>query len=172
MESAEAEQRTRTAAGRRDAAELERLGARLNMLYEDRLDGRIDAATYDCKAGEIREAQLKIQQKITSAEAHALPPMQQAVETMLRTSQAAEEFPDASGAEQGWLLRLVLKEASWKGGELRMSLREPFEKLRLSNSETATNYKDLGAKEAKFDNWLGGRDSNPDTQIQSLQSYR
>ena len=21
-------------------------------------------------------------------------------------------------------------------------------------------------------NWLGGRDSNPDTQIQSLQSYR
>ena len=101
MESAEAEQRTRTAAGRRDAAELERAGARLNMLYEDRLDGRIDAATYDCKAREIREEQLKIQQKITSAEAHALPPMQQAVETMLRTSQAAEEFPDASGAEQG-----------------------------------------------------------------------
>jgi hypothetical protein len=48
--------------------------------------------------------------------------MQQAVETMRRTSQAAAEFPKASGAE------------------LRISLREPFEKLRLSNSVTATNY--------------------------------
>ena len=80
---------------------------------------------------------------------------------MLRTSQAAEEFPDASGAEQRQLLRLVLKEASWKGGELRMSLREPFEKLRLSNSVTVTNYEGLRAKEAKFDNWRRDRDSNP-----------
>jgi hypothetical protein len=120
------------------------------MLYEDRLDGRIDAATYDGKAGAIREEQLKIQQKIARAEAHALPPLQSAVETMLRASQAAEEFPDASGAEQRQLARSVLKEAPWKGGELRISLREPFEKLRLSNSETATNYEGLGTKEVKF----------------------
>jgi DNA invertase Pin-like site-specific DNA recombinase len=153
MESAEADQRARTAAGRRDEAELERARARLNMLYEDRLDGRIDAATYDCKACAIRDEQLKIQQKIASAEAQALPPMQQAVETMLRTSQAAAEFPEASGAEQRRLLRLVLQEASWKGGELRMSLKEPFEELRLSNSVTVTNYEGLGAKEVKFDNW-------------------
>ena len=27
-------------------------------------------------------------------------------------------------------------------------------------------------KRTNFENWLGGRDSNPDRQIQSLQSYR
>ena len=35
----------------------------------------------------------------------------------------------------------------------------------------------LDAREGDFvlsesEDWLGGRDSNPDTQIQSLQSYR
>ncbi len=29
-----------------------------------------------------------------------------------------------------------------------------------------------GFKEVVPNEWLGGRDSNPDTQIQSLQSYR
>jgi hypothetical protein len=38
--------------------------------------------------------------------------MKQAVETMLRTSQAAEAFPEVSGAEQRRLLRLVLQGAS------------------------------------------------------------
>ena len=144
MGSVEADRRRRTAAERRDEAELERAQARLDMLYEDRLDGRVDAATYDRKAGEIRQEQIKIQHEIASAEANTLPPVQQA---MLQTSQSAEEFPDALGAEQRRLLRLVLKEASWKGSELRMSLREPFEKLRLSNSVTGTNHKSLGAKD-------------------------
>jgi hypothetical protein len=37
--------------------ELERLQTRLDVLYDDRLDGRIDAATYDRKAREVREQQ-------------------------------------------------------------------------------------------------------------------
>jgi hypothetical protein len=34
--------------------ELDRLQARLDVLYDDRLDGRIDATTYDKKAEVIR----------------------------------------------------------------------------------------------------------------------
>jgi hypothetical protein len=44
-----------------------------------------------------------------------------------------------------------------------MSFRGPFEELRLSSVQGI---------ESGFGNWLGRRDSNPDTQIQSLQSYR
>ena len=29
----------------------------------------------------------------------------------------------------------------------------------------------VGVEPSSWDEWLGGRDSNPDTQIQSLQSY-
>jgi hypothetical protein len=83
-----------------------------------------------------------------SAEATTLPPMNRAIDLMVCTSKAAQEFPEYSGE-----LWLVLKEASWKAGELRMSLQEPFQKLRLSKSASATNHNELGAKSADFDNW-------------------
>jgi hypothetical protein len=88
-----------------------------------------------------------------SAEATTLPPMSRAIDLLVCTSKAAQEFPEYSGERQSKLLWLVLKEASWKAGELRMSLQEPFQKLRLSNSASATNHNELGAKSADFDNW-------------------
>jgi len=41
----------------RDQPEVKRLQDRLDVLYDDRLDARIDAGTYDKKAGEIRQQQ-------------------------------------------------------------------------------------------------------------------
>ena len=161
VESDEAERAARAQALRRDQAELERSQARLDVVYEDRLDGRIDAATYDRKATEIRKQQIRIQQRIQGAGAITLPSMSRAVDLMVCASRAANKFPEQSGAEQRGLLQLVIKDAFWKGGELRMSLREPFEKLRLSNSASARNYSQLGAVEPNFDNWRRERDSNP-----------
>ena len=43
------------------------------------------------------------------------------------------------------------------------SARQPQERMRLESD---------GFEEVLPNEWLGGRDSNPDTQIQSLQSYR
>lgn len=120
-------------------AELDAAQARLNLLYEDRLDGRIDAASYDRKAEETRQQQDRIQQGMQSAVGVMLPPIRQAVDLMLHTSEMAERFPEHSGEEQRRYLQLVLKGATWKGGELRMSVKEPFEKLRLSNSATNRN---------------------------------
>jgi hypothetical protein len=51
---------------------VERLQARLDVLYEDRLDGRIDAGVYDQKAAAIRE--------MLSAQAATLPLASQAVD--------------------------------------------------------------------------------------------
>jgi hypothetical protein len=42
---------------------------------------------------------------------------------MTLTSKAADLFAQQTASEQRKLLMLVLKSASWKGGELRMSLR-------------------------------------------------
>ena len=156
-------QAARAQARRRQQIELERLQARLDVLYDDRLDGRIDAGTYDKKASEIREQQEQIRQKIRTAEASMLPVASEAVDLMSLTSKASELFQEQVGAEQRKLLHLVLKEASWKGGELRMSLREPFEELRLSNSASDRNSKPFDGDESNFDNWRRKRDSNPRT---------
>ena len=55
IESDRTEQAARAEALRRQQKDEERLEARLDVLYEDRLDGRIDTATYDKKASDIRE---------------------------------------------------------------------------------------------------------------------
>jgi hypothetical protein len=66
-------------------------------------------------------------------------PVGEAVDLVALTSRAADLFSQQTGQDQRKLLTAVLKETSWKGGELRMSLREPFEDLRLSNRETTRN---------------------------------
>jgi len=60
VESDQTEQAARAQAVRRLKAEVERTQGRLEMLYEDRLDGRIAADTYDKKAAEVREGQERI----------------------------------------------------------------------------------------------------------------
>jgi len=129
-ESDHTERAARAQTVRREQRDLERTRTRLEILYEDRLDGRIDAATYDKKAEENRQQQERIRQKIRTADAALLPPVHQAVDLMSITSKAADLFLEQLGTEQRKLLRLLLEQASWKGGELRMSFREPFEKLR------------------------------------------
>ena len=89
-------------------------------------------------------------------------------------------WPDEEGgphlqqpaAGQRRLLRVVLRGATWKAGQSRMPLREPFQRLRRSNSASHTDNGHFGGDSGLFGMWLGGRDSNPDKQIQSLPSYR
>ncbi len=76
-------------------------------------------------------------------------------------SRTADLFREQPAVEQRKLLRLLVSEASWKGGELRMSLNEPFERLRLSNSASFRNHKGFDAKTPDFDIWRRGGDSNP-----------
>lgn len=154
------ERAAREQALRRDQTELDRLQNRLNVLYDDRLDGRIDAGTYDRKAGEIRQQQERLHRRL--AEVPVLPPVSQAVDLIALTAKAADLFLKQAAAEQRKFLRLVLDSANWKGGELRMSLREPFSQLRLSNRESQTKDSRLDPDNSHFDIWRRDRDSEPD----------
>jgi len=114
---------------RRDQPELIRLQNRLDVLYDNRLDGRIDAGTYDKKAGERRQQQDRMRRRLAEAQSIALLPVSQAVDLLALTAKAADLFLKQSVAEQRKLLRLVLEAATWKGGELRMPFREPFSQI-------------------------------------------
>jgi site-specific DNA recombinase len=146
---------------RRDQAELERLQERLDMIYEDRLDGRIDASTYDQKAAEIRERKERVKRRVSERQGETLPTATQAVELLAVMSKAADLFLEQSVTEQRKLLRLVLESSSWKGGELRMCLREPFSQLRLSNLASQTKDNNLSTSSQNIDTWRRGGDSNP-----------
>jgi hypothetical protein len=61
---------------------------------------------------------------------------------------------------------------TWKGyySNLRATFRVKFPPARQPQESSAVESDSV--QEVLPNVWLGGRDSNPDTQIQSLQSYR
>lgn len=146
------EQAAREQAQRRYQADLDRLQKRLDTLYEDRLDGRIDAGRYDQKAGEIQEDQQRIRTKVSECRG-TLPPATEALNLITLTSKAADLFLEQSGSEQRKLLRLVMGDAVWQAGELRMSFQPPFEQLQLSNSASTRNDKPRVPNDAVIDIW-------------------
>ncbi len=85
----------------------------------------------------------------------------EALNLMALTSKAADLFLEQSGLEQRKLLRLVLGDAVWQAGELRMSFQPPFEQLQLSNSASARNDKPHSPNSTVIDIWRRKRDSNP-----------
>ena len=147
------ERQARAQMVRRHEGELNRLQSRLDVLYEDRLDGRIDASTYDKKAEEIRGDQQRIRRKMLECQSAESAPAAQAVELISAISKAAELFEGHRAREQRRMLRRVVREATWQDRELRMCFREPFDRLLVSNSATSTKSGELLAQEAVSDNW-------------------
>ena len=106
VESDQREQAARVQALARLHAESERLQTRLDVLYEDRLDGRIDGGTYDKKAVDIREQREQLRQRIRTVEETALPTVREAIDVMTVTSRAAELFVAQEAQEQRKLLHV------------------------------------------------------------------
>ena len=136
---------------------------RLDYMGLKKSPGRIDASTYDQKAAEIRERKERVKRRVSERQAETLPTAAQAVELLTVMSKAADLFLEQSGAEQRKLLRVLLESSSWKGGELRISLREPFAQLRLSNLASQTIDNNLSTSNDNVDIWRRKRDSNPRT---------
>ena len=160
LKSDQTERAARAQAHRRHEAELEQLQGRLEVLYEDRLDGRIDVGMYDAKAALIARRQEILRQKIEDAAVAPVAPVEETVNLLVAIGKTAATYPDLETAKRRDLLRLVSEEASWKGGELRMSFKKPFADLQLSNSETVFVSSGLAENKTKFDNWRRGGDSN------------
>ena len=158
-------------AARRNESELAQTESRLSLLYEDRLDGRIDAATFDRKAEGVRQKQAQIRGRSERGQTEPLFATSEALELVRRTSEAASQFMREIESNQSDLLRLVVQKATWKGGELRMSMKEPFQKMALSNSASATFSGRLAADEAFFDDWRRGGDSNPRYRFRPVRRF-
>lgn len=130
VESERSVQAGYTQALRRHQEELQRLQGRQDMMYDDRLEGRIDAATYDQRCAQMQVQREQIREQMQNLNA-AMPALTgEAVDLGQVMSQVGELFLEQSATEQHKLLRLVVKTASWKDGRLQIAMREPFAWLR------------------------------------------
>jgi site-specific DNA recombinase len=109
---------------------------RIEGMYMDKLDGRIAQEFFDKKAAEWRGEQEALLRKIRDIQCAAPAPIDQAIDMLGLTSRASEPFLQQPAAEQRRLLQAMMEKAAWQGGELRMTLFEPFEILRHSNRES------------------------------------
>ncbi len=127
------------AAREREVKRLEeqhrRLGSKLDVLYDDRLEGRISPEMYDRKALECRNQATALEQRIEELRAGAPARVQGAIDLMELASRAADLFVVQPPHEKQAFLRMVLKSAAWRHGELQTQFEEPFENLRRSNQQ-------------------------------------
>lgn len=146
-------------------ADHQRIQNRLDVLYEDKLDGRIDTAFFDRKAKEFRAQQNTLLKSIEDHQSANQSYMEEGIRILELASRAAELFEKQPAEEKRRLLNCVLKGASWQHGSLKADFRQTFDmlaKTALSNSASDSKENPIEASKGEKENWLPGMDSNHD----------
>ena len=142
----------------REVARLEeqrrRFDSKLDAMYEDRLEGRITPEMYDRKASDLRGQSLTLSRRIDEIRAAAPAAVGDAINLMDLTSRAADLFAVQPVHEKQGFLRLILKSATWRQGQLQTEFQQPFENLRRSNQLSSTKHKENGTIINEVDIWL------------------
>jgi hypothetical protein len=106
--------------------EHRRIQDRIDRMYDDKLDGRIDNDFFDRKAAEFRTEQVRIMGDIAGHQVAMAGYVDEGARLGDLARRAAELFEAQPAAEKRKLLNYVVNECKWKGGELVTALREPF----------------------------------------------
>jgi hypothetical protein len=109
----------------------------------------------------MRDQQDRLRHRLAEYHQAQLAPAGEALDLMALTSKARELFLGQPSAERRKLIGLITQEATWQSGELRITLREPFEHLRLSNCATQTEESPVRGGRQLLEIWRRERDSNP-----------
>lgn len=107
-------------------AQLTNLQRRLDVMYEDKLDGVIDPVTYARKAADTRAEQAKLAEQIA---AHQQAGPSYVDDLGQLANRAAELFEQQPASEKRKLLQYVVEGCTWKQGQLGYMYREPFEEV-------------------------------------------
>jgi hypothetical protein len=154
LESDRTEQAARDQSIKRLQAQCDRIEARIETMYMDKLDGRITQEFFDKNATALRNEKEELARKARNIQSAATVPIDQAIDMMRLTSRASELFLEQPAAEQRRFLGTVVEKATWRDRELRTTLFEPFEILRRSNSESNRKQKENGGSMTEMEVWL------------------
>jgi hypothetical protein len=124
-----------------------RLASKLDIFYDDRLEGRHQSTA--------------LRRRIDDPRPHRHQPMG-AIDMLALTSRTADLFMIQPPHEKQAFLRLVLKSAAWRHGELQTQFEEPFENLKRSNQLSRRNDSEIGDRSTRNQIWLPRRISSID----------
>ncbi|NLH78334.1 MAG: recombinase family protein, partial [Acidobacteria bacterium] len=116
---------------------LRALKGRQELLYEDRLEGRIDTATYDRKAVELRRKTRSAEERLAALKN---PSRTRGTErphsgTLELARTASREYSRRSGPEKREMLDYLVSNCSWGDGRLDVEFKHPYALLAVANAE-------------------------------------
>ena len=155
------ERKTLEEALARLASQRERLRRRSEVLYDDRLDGRITVTRFDQKDAEIRRELELISEKLSSLETSTLRDPLSTARGILELNQSAGRlFVKAPNNEKKPFLENLLSNCTLREGTIKPALQYPFDLLQ----DTNIAWKASGAVStdisAVHSIWYPQRDSN------------
>lgn len=154
------ERREQEQAIERCQTQYKRVEDRLQAMYLDKLDGRIDNAFYDRMSAQWRVEQTRLLREIERHSEAQESYMEDGLRLLELAREASRLFAKQAANEKKRLLNLVLSNCEWDRGEVRANFRQPFDLL----AESAASAASSDAAGAKLSTghpvWLGRQDSN------------
>ena len=135
-------------------AEYKRLQARIDIMYPDKLDGKIDAAFFDRKAADWRNEQDRILESIEEHQTANQVYLNEGIRILELSRRAHELFTKQNPREKRRLLNFLLSNCTWKNDELSPTFRQPFNRIAEINLAHQKKKADSQMKNGLFENWL------------------
>jgi len=135
-------------------SEYNRLQARIDMAYTDKLDGKIDSAFFDRRAIEWRNEQDRILGSIEEHQAANQTYLDEGIRILELSRRAYELFVKQPPREKRHLLNFLLSNCTWKDGQLTANLRQPFNMIAEMNIAYQKKKATSSAKGDLSANWL------------------
>jgi site-specific DNA recombinase len=154
------ETREHEGAIKRLQTEHKRLQNRLDVMYVDKLDGRVDATFYERMSTSWREEQSRCLRKIEQHQAANKSYMDEGVRLLELARNARRLFETQEPREKRRLLNFLVSNCSWKSGELTATLRQPFDLLAETTLALEKGRAVGGIADGPPQIWLPGPDSN------------
>ena len=137
-----------------------RLQGRLDTIYVDKIEGKVDLSTYDRLSSQWRAEQAEILRNIESHQAADRSYMDLGVRLVELAQRSLQLFVKQNPYEKRRLLKFLLWNCSWKNGELKAEYRQPFDILAVAASRQEEVIKENGARNGKSEGWWAVVDLN------------
>ena len=136
-------------------AEYKRLSDRINAMYVDKLDGRVDGTFFDKMSTQWREEQNRCLREIERHQAAEQSYMDEGVQILELARNAQKLFEQQEPREKRRLLNFVLSNCTWEDGEVVATFRQPFDLLAETTAIATRAATRSGSNSAKSEIWLG-----------------
>lgn len=141
-------------------AEYDRIQGRLQAMYVDKLDGRIDAAFFDLTAAKWREEQDDYLREIHFHKTADGSYLEDGISLLRLVNEAASTFKETEQNGKRRLMNFALSNCSWKNGQLTVEFRQPFEMIATIGSAPSPGGGCGGVNSPPHPIWWARQDSN------------